>query len=129
MAFYIGSLNSTISTAVQMPEPAKEGITITDEPIWASNTGRAQDGTLVGDIISWKTTVAVTWPPLSFSSSQTLRNALVNNSPFFKIYYPDFSAGTMTSKVVYCSSLPRTLYSIATGHQRHIGVTVTFIEQ
>ena len=45
----------------QVAEPAFQGITITDEPIWAPNTGRAQDGTMTGDFVGWKRTVAGTW--------------------------------------------------------------------
>ena len=127
MAFYIGTKNA----AGLMPEPAHKGITVTDETIWASNTGRAQNGTMVGDIVAAKKTVEVTWPPLSFSDSQKLRNAIVNAGPFFTIYYPDFSSDVASyeSLTVYASNLPRTLYSIANGLRYHMGVSVTFIEQ
>lgn len=127
MAFYIGTKNA----AGLMPEPAHQGITVTDEPVWASNTGRAQNGLMIGDIVANKKTVEVTWPPLSFSDSQKLRNAIVNAGAFFKIWYPDFSAteSSYQELTVYASSLPRTLYSIADGLQRHVGVKVTFIEQ
>ena len=110
-------------------EPRKEGVTITDEPIWASNTGRGSDGKMVGDIVAWKTTVQVEWPPLSFSESQTIRNALRNAGAFFPIQYNDFSSGSAVIKIVYCSNIPRTIYSLAQSYQRHIGVSVTFIEQ
>ena len=114
---------------VAMPEPAHEGVQVTDEPIWSSDTGRSQTGKMVGDIVAWKTTVAVTWPPLSFADSQRLRNALRNAGNFFNIGYNDFSGTSTVTKKVYCSSLPRTLYSIAAGLRLHTGITVTFIEQ
>ena len=116
-----------------MPEPKREGITITDEPIWAGNTGRGSDGLMVGDIVTWKTTVQVEWPALSFSDSQTITNALKNAGAFFMIRYNDFnatqSASALTTKTVYCSNIPKTIYSLAQAMQYHTGVTVTFIEQ
>ena len=110
-------------------EPAYGGITITDEPIWAPNTGRGSDGTLIGDIVAWKTTVAVTWPPLSFADSQTLRNAIVNAGPFFNITYNDFSSSSTVTKTVYCGNLPRTIASLNAAFRRHGEVQITFIEQ
>ena len=123
-----------------LPEPKKEGITITDEPIWASNTGRGSDGKMVGDIVAWKTTIQVEWAPLSFSQSQTIANALKGAGAFFQIRYNDFdarqSASYLQEKTVYCSNLPRTIYSLAQlsspstkTFQYHTGITVTFIEQ
>lgn len=114
---------------VTVAEPKKEGVTITDEPIWASNTGRGSDGKMIGDIVAWKTTVQVEWPALSFSDSQTIVNALRNAGAFFNIQYNDFSSGSTVTKKVYCSNIPRTIYSLSQAAQYHLGVTVTFIEQ
>lgn len=114
---------------VTVHEPAHSGIKITDEPIWAPNTGRASDGTMIGDIVAWKTTVEVAWPPLSFADSERIRNAIKNAGPFFPITYNDFSSGSTVTKTVYCGNIPRTLYSIAAAFQKHTGVTVSFIEQ
>lgn len=114
---------------ITVSEPKKEGVTITDEPIWASNTGRNVHGKMIGDIVAWKTTVAVQWPPLSFSESQKIVNALKGAGPFFTITYNDFSSGSTVTKTVYCSNIPRTIYSLVQGVQYHQGVTVTFIEQ
>ena len=110
-------------------EPKKEGVTITDEPIWASNTGRAASGDMIGDIVAWKTTVQVQWPALSFSDTRTIVNAIKNAGPFFSITYNDLWASSTVTKRVYCSNIPRTIYSLVQGAQYHRGVTVTFIEQ
>lgn len=113
----------------QVAEPKIQGVQITDEPIWASNTGRATSGKMIGDIVAWKTTVAVAWPPLSFAQSQQIRNAIKNAGPFFTISYNDFSGTSLETKTVYCANIPRTLYSLAQAYQRHTDVTITFIEQ
>lgn len=131
----------------QVAEPAHKGVTITDEPVWADNTGRTQTGIMAGDIVAWKRTVAVTWPPLSFDESQKIRRLIRANSPFFTISFNDVAINgtwptyedgqykgqpiptTTTSMTVYCGNIPRTLYSIADALARHQGVTITFVEQ
>lgn len=115
------------SSWTTLPEPAKEGITITDEPIWAGNTGRNCNGKMIGDIVAWKTTVNVKWASLSFANAKTIRDKIVGAGPFFKIKYYDFSTSTLTEKTVYCSNIPRLMYSLA--KPKFLGVEVTFIEQ
>jgi hypothetical protein len=112
-------------------EPAKEGITVTEEPVWAPNTGRDVNGTMTGDLVAWKRTVAVTWPPLSFTETGNILRAIKNAGPFFSISFSgDTSdvAAAITIRV-YASSIPRTIYSLVEGYKRHQGVTITFIEQ
>lgn len=110
-----------------LPEPMKEGVTITDEPIWNSNTGRNVNGKMIGSITAWKTTVQVKWPALSFSQAKTIRDAIVGAGSFFNIRYYDFSTNTAVEKTVYCSNVPRTMYSLT--KRFHLGVEATFIEQ
>lgn len=109
--------------------PKQGGITITDEPIWSSKTGRGTSGKMLGEIVAWKTTIAVEWAPLTFSESKTIRNAIKSGGSFFKIKYYDDSASEMEEKTVYVSNMPRTLYSLAASFRRHTDVTITFIEQ
>lgn len=117
-----------IGTA-QVAEPAKEGITITEEPVWAPNTGRTVSGYMTGDIVAWKRTVAVTWPPLSFEETKAIVNAIKNAGSFFVISWTSDNGGTASMMSCYTSSIPRTIYSLAEGFKRHTGVTITFIER
>lgn len=122
-------------------EPAHGGITITEEPIWASNTGRLQDGTMDGDFVGWKRTFEVVWGPLTFSEADTILHAIESASPFFAITFTNTRNGrvisgselTMTATTetatVYCSNIPRTVYSLTSPIARHVGVTITFIEK
>lgn len=136
MAFYI---NGT-----QVHEPRQGGITITDEPIWGSNAGRDQNGNMGGDFLGFKTTIAVTFPPMSFNAAKTIKNAIMagmnsstNEKGFFKIKYPDFpldsnghySASTLEEKTVYAGNIPRTLYSLAQGRRLDTDITITFVEK
>ena len=119
---------------ITLPEPARGGITVTDEPIWASNTGRNTKGKMIGDIVAWKTTIEVTWPPLTYSQARTIRNAIRGAGEFFSIKYPDIEEGqtvaTMeTTKTVYCANIPRALYSLSPKYPRYDGITIQFVEQ
>lgn len=118
------------SNWVDLPEPAKEGLAITREPIWGTNTGRSASGKMTGDIITHKTTIAVTWPPLSAADTATILDAVEGAGSFFDIRFTnDVGSGTATY-TVYASNLPRTVYSLAPGLAfRHTGIEITFIEQ
>lgn len=121
---------SFIINGVTVPDPAKEGVTITREPIWDTNTGRAASGKMVGDIKTRKTTIAVTWPPLSFADTNTIINAIESGGPFFQISFDnDLGGNSRQSWTVYASNIPRTIYSLSNAARFHVGVTVTFIEQ
>lgn len=116
-------------------EPARGGITVTDEPIWASNTGRNTKGKMIGDIVAWKTTIEVTWPPLTYSQVKTIRDAIKAGGEFFEIHYKDIEAGISSGalqtqdKTVYCANIPRSLYSLSSKYPRYDGITIQFIEQ
>ena len=117
-----------------MPEPKYGGIVVTDEPIWAANTGRSSTGKMIGDIVAWKTTIEVSWPPLTYAHAKTLRDAIRNAGEFFTITYKDVASGNTvsgmtTTKTVYAGNVPRILRSLASDIQRYDGITVTFIEQ
>lgn len=118
------------STWTTLPEPAKEGITITREPVWGTNTGRSASGKMTGDIVTRKTTIAVTWPPLSAAETKTIIDAIEGAGAFFGIRFDNDTGSGLQTYTVYASNLPRTIYSLAQGLTfRHTGVTVTFIEQ
>lgn len=119
----------------ELPEPARGGISVTDEPIWAANTGRNTKGKMIGDIVAWKTTIEVTWPPLTYAQARSIRNAIRGAGEFFKIKYSDIEWGADATpgeddeKTVYAANIPRTLYSLSPKYRRYDGITIQFIEQ
>lgn len=118
-----------VINGIRVSTPKINGITVTDEPIWASNTGRSSTGKMIGDIVAWKTTVAVSWPPLSFDDAKKIRDAVKNAGPFFVIEYYDFDDKKMVSKTVYADHIPRTLYSLVEKSQKYKDITINFTEQ
>ena len=114
----------------QVAEPAKGGVVITEGPVWSENTGRdVNSGKMIGDIVAWKKTVAVTWPPLTFAQVNTIIQQIKAGGAFFKIKYNDSSASSLKEITVYSSNLSRTIESISAAYKRQTGVTVSFIEQ
>lgn len=114
---------------IEVAAPKQNGVTITDEPVWASNSGRSTTGKMIGDIVTWVTTISVTWPPLSFEEAKKIRNAIKEAGTFFNIKYRDFDTDALIEKKVYVGNFPRTLSSIAPGVEQYDGIAVTFTEQ
>lgn len=120
------------STTVK--DPKRGGIAVTDEPIWSANTGRSSTGKMIGDIVAWKQTIEVSWPPLTYAEMKAIRDAIVGAGEFFSIEYPDITSGNTlsnmtTTKTVYCANVPRLLDSTSTVYQRYTDVTIQFIER
>ena len=119
-----------VINGVTVKEPKLGGVSVTDEPIWSSNTGRSSTGKMIGDIIATKTTIEIAWPPLSFSEMSKIRNAILSGGEFFSITYPDPGSGSATdTKTVYCANRPRLLYSLSNKYPRYQDVTIQFIER
>lgn len=114
---------------VQMPTPALEGLIISSEKIWSANTGRVASGKMVGTIVGVKTTVSITWPPLTMGQVATIEAAVSDpDNPFVPLKYTDMTGQTVT-KTVYFGTPSYTLYSYAAGFQYVKDVTVDGIEQ
>ena len=114
---------------VKMPTPALEGMTISSEKIWSSDTGRAASGKMVGTIVAIKTTVKIKWPALTQDQVKTIENAVSDkDSPFVSMKYTDMT-GTTVAKTMYFGTPSYTVYSWAAGRQYLKDVTVDGIEQ
>lgn len=119
---------------VTVKEPKLGGISVTDEPIWSANTGRSSTGKMIGDIVAWKATIEVSWPPLTYAEMKTIRDAIRNAGEFFTIEYLDIASGNTlasmtTTKTVYCANIPRLLYSTSAKYKRYTDITIQFIER
>lgn len=125
----VWQIKNKSGTWVTMPAPAQGGLAIADEPIWSSNTGRGATGAMSGDIVAWKRTIDLEFPPLSFADSKLIRDTLRYAGEFFDIRFRDFSASEWETAKVYTSNLPRTIYSLATACRYHTGVKIQLVEQ
>lgn len=57
--------------------PAPTSIKIDDEIIWSSDTGRALDGTMIGDIVAEKKNLSITWGVMPECDMLLIKNNLV----------------------------------------------------
>lgn len=114
---------------VTMPTPALEGLTISTEKIWSSDTGRTSTGKMVGTIVAVKTTISITWPVLTMDQVAVIEAAVSDqDAPFVPIQYTDMTGQTVT-KTVYFGTPTYTVYSWADGLQYVESVKVEGIEQ
>ena len=118
-----------VINGVTVKEPKLGGVSVTDEPIWSSNTGRSASGKMIGDIVAMKSTIEIAWTPLSFADMKKIRDAIISGGEFFSITYPDPAVGANVTKTVYCGNIPRLLYSLSSRYPRYQDVTIQFIER
>lgn len=111
-----------------MPTPKVNGVTIANEPIWSAATGRTSSGKMVGTIIAHKTTLKITWPPLTLAQAKTISDAVGTSTEFFSVKFTD-EGGTTKTLTMYAGTPTFTQYSWAAGMQYVMDVSVTLIEQ
>ena len=114
---------------IQVAEPALEGITESFEDVWGPETGRNIKGTMEGDIVAEKTTVAVKWNTLTYAQASQLAQTLRSAPKFFSLYYFSVTNQAYRTITVYKGTLPFTLYSLNPNAQLYKDISVTFIEQ
>lgn len=71
---------------IDLPSPIK--MTVNDEIIWSSDTGRTLDGTMMGDIVAEKKNINIGWAWLTEEEARLIKNCLV--AGFFPITFRDY---------------------------------------
>lgn len=67
--------------------PAPVSITINDELIWTSDTGRTMDGTMVGEVVAEKKNISIQWGVLSEAEIILIKKGITKG--FFPITFRD----------------------------------------
>lgn len=70
---------------ITLPSPTQ--ITVDDEIIWSSNTGRAASGDMVGDIVAEKKSISIKWGVLTESELVLIKQVMI--SGFFPFSFHD----------------------------------------
>ena len=114
---------------VQLPTPAVEGITISTNKVWSSNTGRLEaSGEMVGTIVAKKRKLDIKWPELTMEQAKVIEDAISSMTPFHKLKYTDMT-GTVTEISVYFGDPTYTIYAYSPGIQRIRSTSVSAIEK
>lgn len=113
---------------VVMPTPALQGVTITSEKVWSSDTGRTSSGKMVGTLVAVKSKIAIQWPLLTMEQAAMIEEAVSGSGGFVPMEYTDMTGKTV-QKTVYFGSPTYTIYSLADGLQYVLNAAVDGIEQ
>lgn len=112
---------------VTMPTLKKEGLTITKEKVWSSNTGRAADAGMIGDLVGIKYKLQCEWPPLNATDAVMIDNAI--SEAFFNVTFLDPGSNTRITRKFYAGTPTYPIYSYASGIPMYSGIKVDLIEK
>ena len=115
-----------ILTAGGTALPAPVSMTINDELIWTSDTGRLMDGTMAGEVVEEKKNISLKWGILTEVEMSQIRNRIVNG--FFPVAFRD--DGIDMTVTVYRGTLSKeVLGRLSDGIFYYKSATVDLIER
>lgn len=112
---------------VRMPDPQLNGITITKQKIWSSNTGRSSEGGMIGDVIARKLKLQITWPPLSDAEVMLIDQSI--DPAFVSARFRNPATGSFVEMNMYAGDPSYPVYSYVDGVKTYQGVSVDLVEQ
>lgn len=125
------AVNYTLTLGgVVLPTPARDGVSISKEKIWSSNTGRSNfTGKMLGTIIAVKTTIEITFPPLTPTQVALIDGIISDKSrPFPTLEITD-ADGVTKSMSVYSGTPTYPIKGYVNGVLTTIGCKVDLIER
>lgn len=114
---------------VLMPTPKHNGVTISENKIWSTNTGRSMNGEMQGTIIAIKKKAEIEFPLLTPTQVDLINNEVSSVSkPFIpvEITYP--SGGTKTFNA-YAGDVAYPIYGLVRGKYCVVGFKLDLIEK
>ena len=114
---------------VSMPTPKHNGVTISENKIWSTNTGRSMNGEMQGTIIAIKKKAEIEFPLLTPRQVDLINSEVSNVSkPFIpvEITYP--SGGTKTFNA-YAGDVAYPIYGLVRGKYCVVGFKLDLIEK
>ena len=106
--------------------PAPVSMTINDELIWTSDTGRLMNGTMAGEVVAEKKNISLKWGILTEAEMSQIRSKIVNG--FFPVTFHD--DGIDMTVTVYRSTLSKeVLGRLSDGIFYYKSVSVDLIER
>lgn len=109
---------------VELPAPTK--ISVSNEIIWSSNTGRStESGKMIGDVIAEKKTVDVEWSKLTAADLKKISSNL--KSGFIPVSFND--EGSVVTITAYRGTLKKDYLGYFGGVHYYDNVTVSIIQQ
>ena len=111
MASSVTINNGVNSATISGNKIAFKGITVTNEKVWTSDTGRSTTGLMMGKIVAIKHTFSIKLVGLSVSDYNTIEAVITNKT--FPFFYATVNDGvkTYSSVEVYAASTSVTVYN------------------
>lgn len=110
--------------AVELPCPVS--LSVNDEIIWSSKTGRSTNGVMVGDVIAEKKNLSIKWEFLNENEVKVVKDNL--RTGFYPVTFRD--DGIEITISAYRGTLTKEhLGYIGDGHYYYRSVSVTIVEQ
>lgn len=79
--------NGTILKAGSTVLPAPSSLSVSDEIIWTSDTGRTLSGYMIGDVVAEKKTLSIKWGFLTEADVKLIKSCLI--AGFFAVTFRD----------------------------------------
>lgn len=116
----------TILFAEGVALPAPVELSVNDEIIWSSNTGRVSSGLMVGDVVAEKKNLSIKWGILTESEVALIASKLTPG--FFPLTF--FDNGVYTTLSFYRSTLQKEVLGYnGDGIFYYRSVSVSLIQQ
>lgn len=106
--------------------PAPVSLSIADELIWSSDTGRTLSGKMVGDVVAEKKTVSISWGILTEAELVKIKNKLTKG--FFPVTFRD-DGGLITISVYRGTLSKEILGKLSDGVFYYKSATVDLVQQ
>lgn len=111
---------------VTLREP--KSLTVSPEKIWSSNTGRGDNGKMVGDIVAIKIKLKIEWGILKASEIEIIDDLI--SKAFFDCTFLNPRKGNEEDTLTFYAGTPTyPVYSYVKGYPEYTGVAVELIEQ
>lgn len=109
---------------VVLPAPVK--LSVSDEILWSSNTGRStKSGKMIGDVIAEKKTIDIEWGVLTADEMSLISSKLKGG--FYPVSF--IENGTLLTITAYRGTLKKEYLGYAGGVHYYKNATVSIIQQ
>lgn len=114
---------------VPVRAPLVGGITRKREKVWSKNTGRTASGRMQGSILTLKTTLSFSWPPLTKAEMDAIEAAVSDQATPFSVVELTHPDGTVESWECYFGTPSYTHWELVGGVWRTTDAKVDAIER
>lgn len=99
------------------------------EDISSSDTGRSQSGLMYQKIVARKRKLSLSWKAVTKEEAQVILSAVVDESPYLSVTYPDALSGTNERRTFYVSAKTAPVYTWQVNKKIYSSISFDLIER